>query len=238
MLNQNMTDSNSKTQPNLTETVLQMLRLGTKKPEIISTLEQMNLTNEQAEEVYRVTKDKYDKEQEQARAEDVTRELRKKEKEILDYIDKEIKNAKKDLALQSDLKFIEQKKHIDKMIEDQKTKLDALDSELFAFKMDENYKIEQLTSDLNALRMRGSIKNLVSVGIIITGIVMIMYALGTLIELSKIGSSIMPFVIQLVLAILGAILIKVGTDIYLVGKIRTFKEYGLDWLAPKKEEEA
>ncbi|MBS3060766.1 MAG: hypothetical protein J4432_04645 [DPANN group archaeon] len=223
-------------QGNIADTVLQMLRDKTPKQQIVSTLRQMNIAEQDALQIFETANARFREMEEAETSKIVSKEMLKKERVLTEYVDKTIDSSKKDLALQADLKFLEQKKYVDKQRGEMADEVNRLNSELFAFKMDANYKLEQLNDDVNKIRLRGSTKNMISLAIIILGIMMIMYSLGSIVDILKISLQIVPFVTQIVLAMIGALLIKIGVDVYLVGRLRTFKEYGLDWLAPKEKE--
>src|SRR3989338_848503 len=238
MSKQNMPNSQSPAagQGNIADTVLQMLRDKTPKQQIVSTLRQMNIAEQDALQIFETANARFREMEEAETSKSVSKERRKRERVLTEYVDKTIDSSKKALALQADLKFLEQKKYVDKQRGEMADEVNRLNSELFAFKMDANYKLEQLNDDVNKIRLRGSTKNMISLAIIILGIMMIMYSLGSIVDILKISLQIVPFVTQIVLAMIGALLIKIGVDVYLVGRLRTFKEYGLDWLAPKEKE--
>ncbi len=228
-------DTKKEKEKELQDIVMDMLLKGEKKEDILVTLQETGLTEEESKNVYEKVKKDYE-ESLGTEMEKKTEELfREKEEEIMERMDDKIEKLKKDLKTKRNLKSTEQKEYIDKKTNKLEERVDELQSQLFTFRATMKNKVEKISETIGGSGLDKNIKKSIAVIMIIIAITMIAYPLinyNTTITLLEedISRGMINLLFHIALIAGALILGKYGKDIYIASHKQKLEEIGHDWV--------
>lgn len=147
----------------LSEIVLEMLANNIPDEEIIVNLQQSGLTKQKAQQVLEKAKEGF-KEFTGKRIDAII------EKKLSERLDEKIEKIRKEQTLQSDLKFIEHKKYIDKISEGVRAEVASLKSEVGDIRIGTEAALKGVLREMDTLKVTSSTQRYLSIGLVIGGI--------------------------------------------------------------------
>lgn len=223
----------------VSEIVFGMLANNMSEDRIIQTLLQSGVSKTEAQTILTGAKKQY-KDYVGSRLDAfVDKLLEQKKQEITRHIESEIKTAKEEVFLQSDLKFMEQKQYVDKRVESLRKEVDSLKNDIYSLRVDADAKMGYIKSEVEGLRFKGAPRILLSVLMMLAGVLLIAFFSLTMKDILLVELALeqnLPYIGFYILFIfVGLILLKLGTDIYFE-KAKKHVGVGLDWMQEKDKE--
>ncbi len=193
--------------------VIDMLAENASEKDIIASLVQMGVSESDAKLILKKAMDEVGK--------SVTTKLEVKASQIIDKkLDSRMKALKKELALQLDLKAMEQKEYTDKKVEEVKSEIEALKEQLSNVTIDVDSKVNKVEKEVEVLRVISPKEKLFSSAIMLGGVVSVVlffYSLLSLLSALKKASFfniIIHIIILAALVIVSIVFLKTGFRIY------------------------
>lgn len=221
----------------LSQIVLNMLAENVPEKDIIINLQQAGLSAVKAKQVLEKAKQQF----QEFSGKEINRVV---EGRVSDTVDRQMAEARREFALQSDLKFTEQKGYVDKRIGELKSEIDALKSEVVGSKIDIDSKIKTALKRVQTLGVASTAPKALSIVLIIAGIFSIIAFLFFGYEVMNSLARRSPFDMYMFLRvaivvlslIIGIICLRLGGRAYSAGK-KKFETVGMEWMEGKEEEQ-
>lgn len=221
----------------LSQIVLNMLAENVPERNIITNLQQAGLSAEKAKQVLEKAKQQF----QEFSGREIDRVV---EAKVSDAVDRHMTEARREFALQSDLKFTEQKGYVDKRIGELKSEIDALKSEVVGSKIDIDSKIKTALKRVQTLGAASTAPKMLSIALIIAGLISVVVFLFFGYEVVNSLTRRSPFdmymflrvAIVILSLIIGIICLRIGGRAYSAGK-KKFETVGMEWMEGKEEEQ-
>ena len=222
----------------LTDIVIEMLAQNVSEQNIIITLQQSGLSETSAKDVLTKAKSQF----EQSLAEKLDSIVDRK---VSDRAAERFGDLKKELVLQQDLRFMEQKGYTDKRVADESREIDSLKSEILAVKLKEETELRKMQDKIDMLKISGSTQKMLSLGLIIVGLfsalAVLYFGAYILNEIASRGRIDVYFMIYTLMCVVFVVVsfaaLNTGLKIYSAGE-RQLEKVGLEFLDRKRKEES
>lgn len=126
------------------EIVFDMLVKGEEKQEVMKTLKELGLSQEEAENTYAKAKEGYDDFVKSKLTQEAKKAFEDNKENMMKRVDSKIEKLKQKLKTQRELEISSQKDYINKEIKEVKNKVDNLQREFFDFRAEVNSKLKNL----------------------------------------------------------------------------------------------
>ncbi len=212
-------DRDSTEEKELLDIVLDMMAENEPKDEIINSLIETGLNEEEAQKVYEKAKEEYEKKIGSRISQRVDELFEEKKENMMNRMDAKIENLKDDLETKRDLNKSEQKEYVDNKIKDVKGKIEDLEDQLFSLRSKEESDYKELSEKIGGIEPSSKYKKMLAFILILSGVIMIIYgalrldAIPALLE-KEIPKILMGIALEAVLILTGIIAMKFGKDIY------------------------
>jgi hypothetical protein len=214
------------------DVVFDLLSTDVPEEKIISMLLQMGLKESEAKAVISAAKAKLEKYLESRLATSVDKLLETRKKEIEQYVASELEDTKRKIALQTDMRLMEQKKYTDDQTTKLRAEIEALKSDVFSFKTEAGSQVKQAVKQTELLGLK-TLPRLVSIGVVFGGLfaclasfilikgIVDMYAPG--IKAPALSDIIPQLLLYSILFVIGIVVLKAGIDMYSLQKVQKGK---------------
>ncbi len=236
MANSNESDTGEKRkEKELRDIIFEMISKDKSKDEIILTLQETGLTEEEAKEAYEKVQEDFEEEIGTRLEREVEKLFEENTQHMMDEIDKKMKKFKKDVNTKRDLKAAEQKEYIDKKTKKLEGRIDELQSQFFSFRANMKQELKKVLGKMGEIGPRENIKKVFSILIILIAISLITYpvitfnASRTLLE-ENLQKAMISLGFHAVLVFGALILAKFGKDMYKASHEEKLEEVGQEWL--------
>lgn len=203
----------------LLDIVLDMLIKDQSKEEILKTLRETGLGEEEAGKVYEKAKEEYD-ERLESKLSDRVEELFKEQKEnMLTRIDSKLNDMEDSIETKQDLRGTERRKYVDDKFQTLKGKIEDLEDQLFSLRSREKSDYEELTHKVDEMKPTSQYKKILAFILILVGAIIITYsvlnfqATQTLLN-ESLSKALVGIAMEALLIVTGIFSIKFAKDIY------------------------
>lgn len=204
----------------LLDIVTDMMMEDSSKDEIINSLIETGLKEEEAKDVYKKAKEEYEEKIGSKLNQKVDERFEERKEAMMDRMDAKIQGLKDDLETKRDLNKSEQKEYTDNKVNGVKGKVEDLEDQLFSLRSEEQSHYKELSKKIQGMGPSSKYRKILAYTLILTGVLVIIYAalnftaIPTLLE-EKISKAILGVALEAALILTGIITIKFGKDVYL-----------------------
>lgn len=212
-------DRDSMEERELLDIVLDMMMENEPKDDIINSLIETGLQEEEAQEVYEKAKEEYEERIGSKLNQKVDELFEEKKENMMNRMDAKIEGLEEDLETKMDLDQSEQREYVDNQIKKMESKVDDLKDQFFSLRSEEQSDYKELSQKIEGMGPSSKYKKMLAFTLILTGIVVIIYAalhlnaIPTLLE-EKASKALLGLALEAVLIFTGIIAIKFGKDVY------------------------
>lgn len=203
----------------LLDIVFDMIMEGESKEDIITTLQESGLEEEEAESVYEEIEERYESQlgtQVKKRVEELFEE---RKENIMKRMDAKVQDLKDDVETKREFTKSEQKEYTDKKFKELESELEDLKDQLFDLNSEVKSNYEELSNKLKGLQPSSWTAKLGSIALVLIGGIIIAYSIlnvnaTQILSQGKITKRLMQIALEVILVFTGIILIKFGKDIH------------------------
>lgn len=219
----------------LRDIVLDMMVEGKSREEILNSLQDTGLSEEESESVYKKIKEEYEEYIGERLDRRVKQLFQEQKKDMMSRVDSKLEQFGKDIKTKRDLKFSEQEEYIDKKVEGIGRRVDNLQDELYSLRTDMRARIKEMSESLKKRGPSRMGKKAFSIIIILIGVLIITYPLlsiqvtKTLME-ESLPKGLVSAAVRAVSVVAGLLVMRFGVGIYSASKGEKLKEIGQEWI--------